>query len=229
MRSDIEPGLAVVGTGTGVGKTVLTAGLTGWLRKEGVDARAVKPVQSGAPDDDAAVVRAACGSDAAATCPRYLEPALAPRVAAEQAGERIDYDMVLSETIAAVRDAEVALVEGVGGLRVPLAGDREVLDLVADLDLPAVLVAHSRLGTLNHSALSVDALRRRDIPVRGVVLNRYEGADVAERTNPAELERMTGLPVHTVPPIAAVPEGVVRAVEEALPASLLPPEVRERR
>lgn len=228
MRPDVAPGVAVVGTGTGVGKTVLTAGLTGWLREEGVDARGVKPVQSGAPDDDAAVVRAACGSEAAATCPRYLEPALAPRVAAEQAGEAIDYDTVLAETVAAAGDAEVTLVEGVGGLRVPLAGEREVLDIVADLGLPAVLVADSGLGTLNHSALSVDALRSREVPVRGVVLNRYEGADVAERTNPRELERMTDVPVHTLPPIDVVPEGVVSAVRDALPASVFPPGVRER-
>jgi dethiobiotin synthetase len=222
-------GLAVVGTDTAVGKTVVTAGLTGWLRGADVDARAIKPVQTGyPPDDDAATVAAACGSDDAAVCPFRLAPPLAPRVAAAETETSLAYDDVLGAVRAAAAAVEVPLVEGVGGLRVPLAGDREVLDLVADLGLPAVLVARSGLGTLNHTGLSVDALRRRDVPVRGVVLSRYEGADVAERTNPAELERMTGLPVHTLGPIDGLPEGAVDGVREALPASVFPRPVRER-
>jgi dethiobiotin synthetase len=223
------PGLAVVGTDTAVGKTVVTAGLTGWLRAAGVDARAVKPAQTGhPPDDDAATVAAACGSEAAATCCVRLEPPLAPRVAAAETGRELRYDDLLGAVRAAAAEAEVPLVEGIGGLRVPLAGDREVLDLVAELGLPAVLVARSGLGTLNHTALSVDALRRRQVPVQGVVLSRYEAAGVAERTNPVELERMTGLPVHTLPPIPELPEGAVEGVRESLPASVFPGPVRER-
>lgn len=100
--TDLPERLAVVGTDTGVGKTVVTAGLTAWLREEGIDARAIKPVQTGHPPDDvddaqpparrtslvgdAGFVAGVCGDPDAATCLEYLEEPLAPRVAAEREG-----------------------------------------------------------------------------------------------------------------------------------------------
>ena len=194
--------LAVVGTDTGVGKTVVTAAVVARLRRDGVDARAIKPAQTGYPeDDDADYVRWACDDEAAAVRLRTHGEPLAPAVAARRADDPITYDELRSETREAVEDSEFAVVEGAGGLRVPLSNDprREIVDLVADLDAPALVVARSGLGTLNHTALTVEALRRRDVPVRGVALNRYGGASVAERTNPAELERMCDCPVWTLP------------------------------
>jgi dethiobiotin synthetase len=219
-------GLFVAGTGTGVGKTVVTAGLTGWLRTANLDARAIKPAQTGAPeDDDAAFVTEVCGDPSAATCLRSFEPALAPRVAAAEAEQPVSYEALLAECEAAVDEAEVAIVEGIGGLRVPLAGDREVLDLAADLGLPALVVARSGLGTLNHTALSVDALRDRGLPVHGVLLNEYEGDTLAERTNPDELERMLDVPVHTMEPIdpsdsTAIVDAVRSSIPDAVRSSL---------
>ncbi|WP_049900184.1 dethiobiotin synthase [Natrinema sp. J7-1] len=219
--------IAVVGTGTGVGKTVVTAGLTRLLREEGYDARAIKPAQTGhPPDDDAAFVAAACGAPAAATCPRYLEPALAPRVAAEVAGEDLSYEALRAACEREIEATPVPVVEGIGGLRVPLAGDREVLDLVADLAAAAVVVTRSGLGTLNHTALSVDALEARDIDICGIVVNEYAGETPAERTNPDELERMTGYPVTTVPPLDGTetdgnlePPALAAGVSDALSAA----------
>ncbi|ELY55329.1 dethiobiotin synthase [Natronococcus amylolyticus DSM 10524] len=206
--------VAVVGTDTGVGKTVVTAGLTHELRDRGVDARAIKPAQTGhPPDDDAAFVADACRTDEAAICLRYLEEPLAPRVAAERADDPLEYEPLLADCRRECEQVPVALLEGIGGLRVPLAGDREVIDLVADLASSAVVVTRSGLGTLNHTALTVDALERRGVDVPGIVCNEYEGASVAERTNPRELERMTERPVETVPPLsgsdpAALADGV---------------------
>lgn len=194
--------LAVVGTDTGVGKTVVTASLVARLRATGADARAVKPVQTGYPeDDDAGYVRWACGDEEAAVRLRTFDEPLAPAVAARRAGDPIVYARLLAETRAALAAAEVGVLEGAGGLRVPLSDnpEREIVDLVVDLALPALVVARSGLGTLNHTALTVEALRRRDVPVLGVVLDRYDGVSVAERTNPRELERMTDCPVRTVP------------------------------
>lgn len=215
--------IAVVGTDTGVGKTVVTAGLVGVLREDGVGARAVKPCQTGhPPDDDASFVAAACGTEAAATCLERLEPPLAPAVAAEQVGADLSYQRLRDGCERAFAAVEMGIVEGIGGLRVPLADGREVLDLVADLDVSAVVVARSGLGTLNHTALTVDALRRRDVPVRGIVLNRYEGASTAERTNPAVLERTTGQSVHTLPETDLTdPRAAVDAVADHLPRSLV--------
>ena len=109
-----------------------------------------------------------------------------------RANDSVEYGPLREETRAAIAESEVGVLEGAGGLRVPLSNDprREIVDLVADLGTPALVVTRSGLGTLNHAALTVEALRRRDVPVLGVALNRCGGASVAERTNPDELERM---------------------------------------
>ncbi|NKE37287.1 dethiobiotin synthase [Natronococcus sp. JC468] len=210
--------IAVVGTDTGVGKTVVTAAITDWFRERGTDARAIKPAQTGhPPDDDAAFVADTCGTDDAATCLRYLEEPLAPRVAGERADEPLEYEALLEDCRRERERAPVSVLEGIGGVRVPLAGDREVLDLVADLAPVAVVVARSDLGTLNHTALTVAALEQRGVDVLGIVCNEYEGASVAERTNPAELERLTGRPVETVPSLSASnPGALATGVREAL-------------
>lgn len=215
---------AVVGTGTGVGKTVVTAGLVGWLRATGRTARAVKPAQTGyPPDDDAGVVAAACGSDDAAMCLQRLEPALAPAVAADVANAELSYARLRQETADALAPSDPGVMEGIGGLRVPLADGFEVLDLVADLGLPAVVVAESGLGTLNHTALTVDALRDRGLAVSGIVLNRYEGTSIAERTNPDVLASMTDASVHTLPPLSLdTPGDAIAGVREHLPRSVVP-------
>ncbi|SIR88431.1 dethiobiotin synthase [Natronorubrum thiooxidans] len=215
--------IAVVGTDTGVGKTVVTAGLTRWLRDQGVDARAIKPAQTGfPPDDDAGFVAEACGDPDAAICCRYLEPPLAPRVAAAQSGDELTYESILTACRETITEAEQPLVEGIGGLRVPLAGDHEVIDLVADLEATALVVTRSGLGTLNHTALSVEALERRGVDIAGIVCNEYAGATVAERTNPAELERMTGHDVTTVPPLEdEPPRALAEGVADAFSAAFL--------
>lgn len=194
--------LAVVGTDTGVGKTVVTAALVARLRRRGVDARAVKPAQTGYPeDDDAEYVREVCGEESAAKVLRIFEEPLAPAGAARRADDRIDYPSLLEDTRTVLAKSEFGILEGAGGLRVPLTNDprREIVDLVADVADAALVVARSGLGTLNHTALTVEALRMGDVDVLGVALNRHEATTVAECTNPVELERMCGRPVWTLP------------------------------
>lgn len=216
--------LFVLGTGTGVGKTVITAGLVGWLRDRGRDAVGIKPAQTGfPPDDDAGFVAEAAGSEDASVCLRYLEPALAPAVAADVEDVALSYDEIIQGCRRELDAADPGVVEGIGGLRVPLAEGMEVVDLAADLGLPTLVVARSGLGTLNHSALTVKALDRRGLDVCGVVLNDYAGETLAERTNPDVLESMVDLPVYTVPGLdLETPNEAVTAVKENLPPSVLP-------
>ncbi|WP_336327184.1 dethiobiotin synthase [Halovenus sp. HT40] len=212
--------LAVVGTDTGIGKTIITAGLVSMFRESGYDARAIKPAQTAFPeDDDAEYVAEACGDESAGVRLRSRPEPLAPAVAARRADDPIEYESLLDDTRRALEDSEVGIVEGAGGLRVPLSNDpqREIVDLVADLSVPAVVVSRSGLGTLNHTALTVEALRNRDVPVVGVVLNQYEGATVAERTNPDELERMCDCPVWTVPTLSLSEPADSTAVSDHLP------------
>jgi dethiobiotin synthetase len=213
--------LAVVGTDTGVGKTVVTAALIARLRERGRRARAIKPAQTAYPeDDDAGYVRWACEDESGAVSLRTRPGVLAPAVAARRAEDPIGYEQLLADTREAVAESDPGVVEGAGGLRVPLSNDppREVVDLVADLDVPALVVARSGLGTLNHTALTVEGLRSRSIPVAGVALNRYEGASVAERTNPAELEGMCECPVWTLPERSLETPADVRELADELPA-----------
>jgi len=215
-------GLAVVGTDTGIGKTVVTAALAARARAAGTSARAIKPAQTGYPeDDDAGYVAWACGSEDAAVRLQTRKEPLAPAVAARRADDPIAYEPLLAETRTHLADpgVDIGLVEGAGGLRVPLSNEpaREIVDLVADLDVPALVVARSGLGTLNHTALTAEALRARDVPVAGVVLNRYEGETVAARTNPGELERMCDCPVWTAPEATLDEPGDVRALGAQLP------------
>lgn len=194
--------VAIVGTDTDVGKTVVTAGLVGALRQRGCDARAVKPAQTGfPPDDDADIIATVCDDSDAAVCLRYLSEPLAPAVAAERDGTELSYRSIREESAAALENAAVGVLEGIGGLRVPLADGREILDLVADLDCSAVVIARSGLGTLNHTALTVEALKRRNVPVLAVVLNEYDGDIVVERSNPETLESMIDAPVLTMPSV----------------------------
>ncbi|WP_146417227.1 dethiobiotin synthase [Haloarcula hispanica] len=224
-----EDGVFVVGTDTGVGKTVVTAGLTGRLRERGTDAVAVKPCQTGyPPDDDAAFVQSVCGTADAAVCLQRLSPPLAPEVAAREADDDVtlSYESIRDGVADVVAGSETAVVEGIGGLRVPLADGREIIDLVSDIGLPALVVARSGLGTLNHTALTVRALRQRDVPVVGVVLNEYEGATTAERTNPSVIERMTGCSVWPVPPLdVESSDSVISGISTNLSQSVVRPAI----
>ena len=210
-------GVFVVGTDTGVGKTVVAGGLTRALRRDGVDANPHKPVESGGRDDARFLAEAADASPED-VCPFFLDEPLAPKVAAERAGRTLDVDAMHPPT----GDGFV-VAEGVGGLRVPLTPSLSLAQLVADASLPAVVVARPSLGTLNHTALTVEALRRRDVDVVGVVINRFPDApNVAERTNPDEVERVNGVPARTIPELDDVtPTAAADAVEDAGVVDLL--------
>jgi len=208
-----EDGVFVVGTDTEIGKTVIAGGIARALRDSGVDVRAFKPVESGGRDD-ARFHADATGVTPEDVCPYFLDEPLSPNIAARRSGLELDYETMLSAT---QRDG-YTVVEGVGGLRVPLTPDGdELVDIVEDSGLPALVVTRPSLGTLNHTALTVEALRSRDVPVVGVVINRFpDEPGVAERTNPDEVERMNDLPVRRVPELDdPTPESAAEAVREA--------------
>jgi dethiobiotin synthase len=158
-------GVFVTGTDTGVGKTVVAACLARAWR-----AGYWKPVQTGTvtADDDTATVVALAGVPAEHVyLPSYaLRAPLSPHAAAELEGVRITMDAITPP-----RTAHPLVVEGAGGLFVPLNERDFMIDLMAKLALPVLLVARSTLGTINHTLLSLAALRSRDLPIAGVVLN----------------------------------------------------------
>lgn len=166
----------VTATDTGVGKTEVASALLSLLADRGLRPAPFKPYESGcvrleAPAD-ALALRAAAGSDDALEriCVHRFRAPLAPGVAARRLGRRPDLRPVLAAYRSFAGRALVA--EGAGGLLVPLDPRHDVVDLIALLRLPVVLVARAGLGTLNHTGLSLELLRRRGITVRAVVLSR---------------------------------------------------------
>lgn len=183
-------GLFITGTGTEVGKTVVAAGILCWLRGLGMDAVPMKPVQTGAEprgDDlcapDLEFCLAAAGLDPSdddrqIMAPyRYL-PACSPHLAGELEGHYPSLERIVDCAGQLARDHDLVVAEGAGGIMVPLDRSQTMLDLMKVLDYPVVLVALSGLGTINHTLLSLEALRAAGLRILGVVLNDMEpGAD----------------------------------------------------
>jgi dethiobiotin synthase len=163
----IVPGFFVTGTDTDVGKTLVSA----WLLTH-LDAFYWKPIQAGTePTTDAATVQrlAEVGPERILSEAYVLPDAMAPHEAARQAGIALDMAM-----LAAPACEGLLIVEGAGGLMVPITDEAYMIDLAADLDLPIILVARSTLGTINHTLLSIEAIRRRGLPLAGVVITGPE-------------------------------------------------------
>ena len=183
--------LFVTGTDTGVGKTVATAALACAARQAGVEVAVCKPVQTGSPtDDDLADVARLAGVSALYGTWRYPEP-LAPAAAARRAGLALPTRDELVGLVAAV-DAKLTLVEGAGGLLVEFGeGGVTLRDLARDLAAPVLVVVSPGLGTLNHTALTLEALAAQDIPCSGLVIGTWpREPDVAEAGNRDALARL---------------------------------------
>jgi dethiobiotin synthetase len=200
----------VTGTGTDIGKTYVTAALLRHLRAAGRRPVAVfKPVLSGfdgaAPEiSDAAVLLAAAGEEAsanniAATSPWRFAAPLSPDMAAAREGEEIDFDELVMFTRAASRLPGTVLVEGVGGVMVPLDGRHTVLDWLEAAGLPVLLVAGSYLGTLSHTLTALTALQTRSLAPAALVVNESAGSTVPLDETVATLARFTDRPIHVVP------------------------------
>jgi dethiobiotin synthetase len=185
------PRLFVTGTDTGVGKTEASCAVLSLLADLGLCPAPMKPYESGCADlrrpADALRLRAAARSDDALelVCPHRYRLPLAPAVAARREKRPADF----RRTMAAFRTfgpARALVVEGAGGLRVPLDERREVVDLIGAFGLPVLLVARAGLGTLNHVALSLEALAARGLPALAVLLVRSAPGrgDPSERDNP---------------------------------------------
>lgn len=214
-------GLFVTGTDTGVGKTEVACALVRDARSRGIDAVGMKPAQSGTVpagrSDAERLADAAEGVEPiAAICPYAFPAPLAPAVAARLAGQTVSLERIVAaaRALAARRDAVV--VESAGGLLVPLTERETYADLAVALSLPVVLVARAGLGTVNHTALTVEALLRRGLELRAIVLDRTApDDDPSVAHNAAEIARLTGVaPIATLPFIGDIEarEGALRSM-----------------
>lgn len=202
-------GLFVTGTDTGVGKTAVSAGLLAALRRRGVRVAAMKPAETGWggaagtwPPDGACLARAAgLRLPREQVVPYVLAEPLAPAVAADRAGVSIDLARLQAAYAALAQEYDLVLVEGAGGLAVPLTGALTMADLAAAWRLPVLVVARPGLGSINHTVLTVEYARAKGVRIVGVVINGYpDTPGVAEATNPAVIAALTGVPLLGVLP-----------------------------
>jgi dethiobiotin synthetase len=198
--------LVVTGTDTGVGKTWVSCGVLRAARAAGLRVAARKPAETGCDPDasgrlvgaDAVALHAAADADEPldAVCPIRLPDPLAPSFAARRAGVTIDARDVAASCRGRARDVELLLVEGAGGLLVPLAGRFTFADLARELDARLLLVVGARLGAINHALLSLEVASARGIGVAGVVVNHFSASrDLATDTLVDSLRELTDVPL----------------------------------
>ena len=194
--------LLITGTDTGVGKTWIGRALGHALAAAGRRVVAIKPLLAAATGQ----------AEPLSALYRFPEP-LVPALAADAAGEAIDLDTMLLRLEALSAGAEVVLVEGVGGLLVPMTWEWTVVDLARALGAPALVVAVDRLGTINHTLLTLGALELAGLEVAGVVLTAPETPDPSTGSNAAAIARLAGIDRIVTVPRRADPGAAGREVQ----------------
>jgi dethiobiotin synthetase len=218
-------GCFVTGTDTGAGKTVLAAALAAGLRSRGVDVAALKPVITGLdedahpawPHDHELLARAAQTSADAVALERFGPP-VSPHLAAELADRPIGPARLVQRIQAAAQGHEVVVVEGVGGLLVPLTPRYDVRDLARSLELPLLIAARPGLGTINHTLLTLAAARAAGLQVLAVVLTPWpEHPGEVERSNLATIAALGSVAVGVLPEIERPEFDLLARAAQSLP------------
>ncbi|MFA5928052.1 MAG: dethiobiotin synthase [Candidatus Margulisiibacteriota bacterium] len=206
----------ITGTDTGVGKTYITKKLVEYFQTKWYSTGAMKPISSGGRQDAIELSKVMIkGDDLNSINPVYYDDQLAP-IACKITNNVETRNLRVSTTIntpnpqSAIRNPhtkimeayqtlkikyQILLVEGLGGVLVPLWQGYFVTDLIRDFDLPVLVVARAGLGTLNHTLLTIEALQKRKLKIAGIILNGFTGKDPAERSNKQVIEEITSLRV----------------------------------
>jgi dethiobiotin synthetase len=219
-------GLFVTGTDTGVGKTLVAAGLLRLARRRGLVPIPFKPVETGCdpePLDARRLWRAARPPiPPDDVCLHALRLPAAPALAAAAAGRRLDIGAIVDRAQGLAAQGDLLVVEGAGGLLVPYGDGLTTADLAARLGLPLLVVGRMALGTINHVALTLAEAARRGLPVAGCILSRTEPAIGAHEDGNVELiAALTGRrPLGVVPYLAADARDDDDQVADALCGSL---------
>ncbi|MBI5056644.1 MAG: dethiobiotin synthase [Nitrospirae bacterium] len=202
----MHKGIFITGTDTGVGKSFVAIGLMRAFKEMGLQVCPMKPVETGCkvqkgklvPADTMELINAADVNEPLDLINpyRFRQP-LAPAVAAEVEGVVIKKEKILSAHKQLSKRYDITIVEGAGGIMVPVYKKYLFLDLIKDMRLPVIIVSRPGLGTINHTLLTINAARSRGIEVAGVIIN-YSGKikkDISVRTNPEVIEGLGRVPV----------------------------------
>ena len=196
----MEKGVFVTGSDTGVGKTVIAGAIAAAIKAHGLDVGVMKPVASGAKEIDGSLVSEDVvylkkiidsTDDDDLVSPIRLKPPIAPTIAAVKSGVPIDIDKVWKAYEVLSNRHDFVVVEGIGGLMVPVDDTLFVADLVRKMDLPLVIVGSDYLGTINHTLLTVEYAKSRNIRIKGIIINMLKGDDGFVR----EIEKYSSVPI----------------------------------
>ncbi|WP_457621558.1 dethiobiotin synthase [Persephonella sp.] len=195
----------ITATDTGVGKTIVSASLASILRSQGKSVGYFKPIETGCDPlcPDALLLSKITGQHYDEVVLYRFKEAVAPYVAEREEGKHIKLDLIFDRIKHLQEMYEYLIIEGAGGVAVPITYHNDkiytYLDLISDLNVNAVVVSRASLGTINHTYLTVESMKSRNIKIKGIILNgRSESPSLAEQTNPKIIEKMTGIPVITV-------------------------------
>ena len=205
-------GIFITGTGTDIGKTYVTALITKKLAGAGKDPAYFKAAMSGNDRDgsgrlipgDAAWVKSVSGiaQSLEDMCPYVYEAAYSPHLASRIEGPLIDMALVKRQYLRLKDRYDHITVEGSGGIICPIrfereAGSKQIMleDVIKELDLPSLIVADAGLGTINSLVLTVEYMRRKDLPLKGIIFNNWHPGSILEEDNLYMCEELTGLPV----------------------------------
>lgn len=201
----MKAGIFITGTDTEVGKTIVSAGLALCLRDRGVKVGIMKPVATGCygPEerlishDAAFLMEAAEGQFPPLHSPSRFRNPLSPNVAAMLEKKEVNVERILKSFRELAKHYDYMIVEGIGGIMVPLKKDYYVASLIRDMKLPLIIVSYAGLGAINHTLLTVDAAMIRGLEVKGVIFNRVAVSNysMAELTNPKVIHDLSGVPI----------------------------------
>ena len=201
-------GFFITGTDTDVGKTYVACLLIRALRARGLDVGVMKPVSAGGRQDAEELMSAAGISDTPNEVnPIALAEPLSPNLAAEHEGTSIDLQHILNAYQTLSHRHETMIVEGAGGLLVPLANRLSIASLAAQFRLPLIIVSRAALGTINHTLMTIESARARGLAIAGVIYNHTHPAtgDPSEWASPEIVARVSGIPsLGTLPHADAV-------------------------
>ncbi len=190
----------ITGTDTGIGKSFITYNLALALKKKGLKVGCFKPVETFVEDipQDGKLLSEATGQDIGEVVPVTFKLPLAPRSAEIEENREVDIELLKKRFNDLKRKYEFVLVEGAGGIAVPIKKNYTYGNFALELNMPVIIVGRAGLGTINHTYLAWFYAKSLGVEVTGIVLNRFSGKDVSERTNPTIVEEMTGIKPVTV-------------------------------
>ena len=195
--------LFITGTDTDVGKTYVTAGLAVTLRKMGVDIGVMKPFAAGSPqkkgyksEDVEILANAAQVSDPEKLMnPQFFKMPASPYTASKDLKVKVNVKSVITSFKKLSKLHSALLVEGMGGIMTPILKDYFVTDLIKEMKIPAVIVTRSKVGTINHTIMTVKMCQKYKIPIKGIIINNFDADGYKIKSLKRDLENLTGVPI----------------------------------